>query len=141
MSPLETDRFVEIMGSMFLRPNDEYWGPIYGPGGPRIHGEPEIFAAHALIAQADALELASPGLGTSFLDRVAEEPEDCCGTRPPVVIWKPGGPIGPGEPEPEPEPEPFDRAVLGAAIVVLSKNAGADEVGGLAREIGVKLIG
>jgi hypothetical protein len=137
MSPLETDRFVAIMGSLFSRYNDEYWGPILGPGGPRIHGAPEVYAAQALIAQADALELASPGLGTSFLDRVAEEPEDWCGTRPPFIPLKPGGPIGPGEPG----PEPFDRAVLGAAIVVLSKNAGADEVGGMAHEIGVKLIG
>jgi hypothetical protein len=127
------------MRAAFRRYVDELWGPIYGPGGPKIRGvvgfEPnpipwrELAVAYQFVSLADSLELAAEGTGVSLLERFAEDPEFTCGTRPP------------GRPRPPKEDERWlDRAVLGAALVFVAEGAGNEAVAAVAREAGQNMI-
>src|SRR6266567_5374033 len=92
MCPIETERFRAITAKWFRYASDEIYGPIYGPGGPRMRDrrmtpdpEPwrELVSAYEAVKLADALELATPGSGGAFMRRFADDPDNWCGTRVP----------------------------------------------------------
>lgn len=139
MAPLGPDRFIEIMTEIFRGYVDEFWGPIYGPGGPRIRGlvrmEPdphpwrELSVAYEFTALADSLELGAEGAGVRFLKAFAEDPEIPCGTRPP------------GWPRPHKDDgRRLDRAVLGAALVFVAEGVGNEAVAEVGRKAGMEMI-
>lgn len=141
MAPLETDRFIEIMRVFSRGYVDEFWGPIYGPGGPRIRGverlEPdphpwrELSVAYRVAALADFLELTGEGAGVRLLEAFADDPEFTCGTRPP------------GWPRPHKDDgrQLLDRGVLGAALVFVSEGIGNEAIADVARKAGEGMIG
>lgn len=143
MPPQQTERFIATMHRLFRRHvNDEYWGPIYGPGGPHMRAgeqiEPdpmpwrELGVAYRFASMADALELATEGAGVALLKRFAEEPDSPCGTRPPG--W-PRPHKGKGD-------EPWlDRAILGAALVFVAEGVGNEALADVTREVGESMIG
>jgi hypothetical protein len=140
MAPLGADRFIAIMSEFFRGYVDEFWGPIYGPGGPRIRGvyqmDPtpvpwrELSVAYRVAALADFLELTREGAGVQLLDAFADDPEFTCGTRPP------------GWPRPHKDDgRRLDRSVLGAALVFVSEGIGSEALAGAARKAGEGMIG
>jgi hypothetical protein len=139
MPPFDTDRFIAIMRASFRGYVDEFWGPIYGPGGPRMRGvsqfEPdphpwrELAVAYHIASLADSLELAAEGTGVALLQSFAEDPEFTCGTRPP------------GRPRPPKDDALLDPAVLGAALIFVAEGVGNEAVAGVAHEAGQNLIG
>jgi hypothetical protein len=140
MTPIDSSRFISIMSSSFRHYADESWGPIYGPGGPRIHVSlgalpplvpwRELAVAYEFVSLADALEFASDGSGMSLLRQFADDPEKFCGTR---VPGRPRPPKGKGN--------GLDRAVLGAALVFLAEGVENEAIGAFAREAGENMIG
>jgi hypothetical protein len=139
VAPVDTDRFIAIMRASFRGYVDEFWGPIYGPGGPRIRGvsqfEPdphpwrELTVAYQFASLADSLELAVEGAGVALLQSFAEDPEFTCGTRVP------------GRPRPPKDDALLDPAVLGAALIFVAEGVGNGAVADVAREAGRNLIG
>jgi hypothetical protein len=141
MAPLETDRFIEIMRVFSRGYVDEFWGPIYGPGGPRIRGvdrlDPtpvpwrELSVAYRVAALADLLELTGEGAGVQLLEAFADDPEFTCGTRPP------------GWPRPHKDngQQFLNPAALGAALVFVSEGIGSEAVADVARNAGERMIG
>ena len=131
------DRFIAIMAASFRSYVDEFWGPIYGPGGPHIRArfEPdphpwrELGLAYQFVSLADSLELAAEGTGVSLLESFAEDPEFTCGTRVP------------GRPRPPKDDERLDPAVLGAALIFVAEGVGHEAVASVAREAGQQMIG
>ena len=138
MSPMENERFIEIISSRFKHPIDELWGPV--APNVRTHAHPrELQLAWSAASLADLLELAQEGLGRSLLTKFAEEPEGPCPPWPTPLHWPPKK--GGGEPDPEPEPEPIDPAVLGAALVFVAQFLDSEELAGIAVASGEGMIG
>jgi hypothetical protein len=128
------------MATFFRGYVDELWGPIYGPGGPRIRGvermEPdphpwrELSVAYQVAALADLLELTGEGTGVGMIEAFADDPEFTCGTRPP------------GWPRPHKDDgRRLDRAVLGAALVFVAEGIGNEAVAEIARKAGESMVG
>jgi hypothetical protein len=142
VAPIETERFISILTARFRHYVDEIWGPIEGFGGPRMRPDPlpwrepdpspwrELDIAYRVAVLADALELATEGMGTSLMRRFADEPEPLCWTRPP---GRPRPPKG--------DEDDLDRAVLGAALVFVAEGIGSAGVADVAREAGHSMIG
>jgi hypothetical protein len=138
MSPVESDRFLAIMSKWFRYATDEIYGPIYGPGGPhmrfdrRAAPDPqpwrEVVSADEAVKFAEAVELATPGMGVAFLLRFADDPDNWCGTRVP------------GRPRPKGD-EQLDRVALGAALHFVAEGVGNQDLAGTVKEIGQDLIG
>lgn len=66
------------------RSDDEYWGPIHGPGGPRIRLAQQVAD---FVRMVELVDTAVPGFGTRVVSRFIDD----CGTvrpgrRPPG--WK-----------------------------------------------------
>ncbi len=137
MSPVENERFIEIIMSRIKHPVAEVWGPVAPNVRFRAHLH-EVALAYSVASLADSLELVQEGLGKSLLSKFAEEPEGICPPYWPPIHWPPKGGGGPG---PEPEPEPIDKAVLGAALVFVSQFLGSQDLAKVAVAGGEGLIG
>lgn len=136
MSPIENERFIEIIISRLKHPVDEVWGPV----APNVRTNPhlrELHLAYSMASLADSLELAQDGLGESLLTKFAEDPEGICPPWPIFIHWPPKGGGGTG---PDPEP-PIDRAVLGAALAYVAQFLGNQNIANVAVAKGEGMVG
>ena len=129
---MNREQFIEIMRRGFRKEEDEHWGPT----APNVHekgiGARELRAAYSVAGLAAGLEAAQKGLGVSLLRKFAEDPEEICPPWPPWPIPKPG-------PRPEP-PLPYDKALLGAALVVTADYLNNEELAATATKLGNEMI-
>ena len=135
MSPSESKQLSTIMHRWFASEVDGWWWS--GPPLPNVRtGTPprELRAAYGIVSLADSLEAAQEGLGQSLLRKFADDPEGICPLGWPPVFPPPKGPF-PGE------PEPYDKAMLGAALLVSADYTRNQDLAGLATEIGNGMLG
>jgi hypothetical protein len=141
---LETGRFFSIMRRFFLGYTDEFWGPIYGPGGPHMRRAPnpepwrhsptpepwrELGIAYEVVRLAEVFEVASEGMGISFLRKFADDPDELC-------------PRWPRWPHPHKDEERLlDPAVLGAALDFIAEGVANATLADTARELGREMAG
>jgi hypothetical protein len=124
-------RLASMVSLFFPNPDDS------GPYDPRalVLGrlEPNPSPWHLativeLIKTARALEASNAGAGASFIERVLEDPDDWC-------------PTYPHRPRPKPHHlDPDELLGIGATFVALADGIPEQQLAGIAREGGAKLM-
>lgn len=131
---VETKRFIETMRPRFRH---EVIDGHRGIEDPWVCTR-ALRLAHAVVSQADMLEVAQEGLGVNLLKSFDGDIPEIC---PPWPPW-PIPPIEePEDEEPWPDPEPIGPEIFGAALVFAAKYSRNEEIRGLSKEIGQRLVG
>lgn len=110
--------------------DDEYWGPIYGPGGPRIR------LAAQVANYVKALELTDTAVPGSASSAVSTFIDDCgsTGTPPRPKGWK-----GPWPPRPS-GLDPLDLVTIGWSLLALVAELADGELAKVTRDGGLRLL-
>jgi hypothetical protein len=110
--------------------DDEFWGPIYGPGGPRIRAAIQV---SEIVKQIEIVDSAVAGFGAGAIARFIDD----CGT--PVPGHRPVGWHGPWPPKSDGF-DGSDLVTLGSAFVEVSRELASPELAKAARAGGEQLI-